>query len=281
MKAHAVSRAEELLREVEDSEYLEANTVVLNAVMATWVKSKNPAAVERTEEVLRQMEMSTNAQPDLISYNTHLHALSMHSSPKRPDLAHSAEDLLRKMEEGSDSGKIAFRPNVFSYNLVIEGICRVQESTAAVRSARLLRQLIKRDDVDPDTFSFNQVLTAFSKSSTEGSATTAEELLRYMDEAYKTGVHRYAKPDSSSFASVIAAYTRSGDKGAAEHAERLLDEMKRRAANGEEHLKPTRICYNSLVDCWAKSGEGTFGARKAEALLQEMQEMFDAGDSDV
>jgi hypothetical protein len=28
-----------------------------------------------------------------------------------------------------------------------------------------------------------------------------------------------------------------------------------------------------VIDCWAKSGEGTLGARKAESLLQEMQEL--------
>jgi hypothetical protein len=35
-----------ILREIEDDAELEPNTVVLNAVMSAWVKSKNPAAVE-------------------------------------------------------------------------------------------------------------------------------------------------------------------------------------------------------------------------------------------
>ena len=32
---------------------------------------------------------------------------------------------------------------------------------------------------------------------------------------------------------------------------------------------------------WAKSGKGTFGARKAEALLKEMDEMCASGDSSI
>jgi len=281
MKVHAVSRAEELLREIEDSDHLETNTVVLNAIMSAWVKSRNPAAVDRTEEILRQMEASEDVKPDLISYNTYLHALSMHASLKRPALAQRADALLRQMEDGYDSGSLPFGPNVFSYNLVIEAFCRVSDSSTAMQTARLLRQLVKRDGVEPDSFSFNQVLAALSKSQNKGSANTAEELLRYMDESFKTGVHPNARPDAVSFASVITAYTRSGHEGCAEQAERLLEEMKVRSANGETHLIPTTICYNALIDCWAKSGAGTFAARKAEALLQEMREMFDAGENNI
>lgn len=278
MKAHAVSRAEELLREIEASDSLEPNTVVLNSLMSAWVKSRNPAAVERTEEILRQMEASENVKPDLISYNTHLHALSMHASPKRPALALRADALLQQMEEGCDSGRLPFGPNLFSYNLVIDAFYRVGDSSTAVHTARLLRKLVKRNGVEPDSFSFNQVLAALAKSHEEGSAKTAEKLLRCMDESYKKGIHPNARPDAVSFSSVIAAYSRSGQKGCAEEAERLLEEMKMRSANGETYLVPSTVCYNSVIDCWARSGAGTLAARKAEALLQEMREMFDAGE---
>ena len=279
MKAHAVSRAEELLREIEAADHLEANTVVLNSIMSAWVKARNPAALERTEEILRQMEASENVKPDLISYNTYLHALSMHASPKRPTLAQRADQLLQQMEEGYDSGRLPFGPNIFSYNLVIDAFCRVGDSTTAMQTARLLRKVVKRDGVEPDSFSFNQVLAALAKSQSEGATKTAEELLRYMDESYRTGVHPDARPDAVSFASVITAYARSGQKGSADEAERLLEEMKERANKGESHLTPTTICYNAVIDCWARSGAGTLAARKAEALLREMREMFDAGEN--
>jgi hypothetical protein len=281
MKSHAVRRVEELLREVEDSDALETNTVILNAVMSAWVKSKNPAAVGRTEEILRQMEASTHAKPDLISYNTHLHALAMHASAARPGLAARAEELLQNLERGYENGEVPFRPNLFTYNLAIEAVCRIQDATSEVRSACLLKQLIKREDIEPDTFSFNQILNVLSKSSREGSAAQAESLLRYMDGACDAGVHENARPNAASYASVIAAYALQGTREAAERCDFLLTEMKRRAAGGETSLKPAAAAYNSAIDCWARSGEGTFGARKAEALLQEMLEMFDAGNVDV
>jgi hypothetical protein len=278
MQSHAAIRAEELLLEIDTYDNIEANTVVLNAVMSAWVKSKDPVAVNRTEEILRRMEASETAPPDLISYNTYLHALSMHSNLRRPELSQRAEALLKTMEEGHDRNLLPFGPNVFSYNLVIDAYCRAPDSCTANKVSRLLRRLVQRDGVEPDTFSFNSVLAALSKSSVENAAATAEELLRYMDESHKAGMHPNAIPDSLSFSSVITAYTRSGKRGIVEKCQTLLDEMKYRYANGEPQLKPDRQVYNSLIDCWARSGEGTYGARKAEALLQEMQLLYERGD---
>jgi hypothetical protein len=283
MRAHAVSRAEELLREIEDDDVLEPNTVVLNAVMSAWVKSKNPAAVDRTEEILRQMEASTSCpKPDLISYNTHLHALSMHA--KIPGNAQRADELLRQMEERCEDagGALGFAlapPNLFSYNLVIDAWLRSSEPNAAMRAAEVLRKLVKRDNVDPDTFSFNQVLSALSRSSIKGATRMAEELLVYMEDAHESGVHPNAKPDIASYTSVIVAHSRGGQEGAAERAQVILNQIKARYESGAEIMRPNRVCYNALIDCWAKSGEGTLGARKAEALLQEMQSMYEAGDA--
>jgi hypothetical protein len=47
-------------------------------------------------------------------------------------------------------------------------------------------------------------------------------------------------------------------------------------------MKPNRFMYNSLIDAWAKSGRGTLGARKAEALLKEMDEICaSSGDASI
>jgi len=284
MRSHAVARVEELLQQIKDRDLLgqvngvaatPSYTVCLNAVMSAWVKSRNPKAVERTEELLREMEADGANRPDLISYNTHLHALSMHSD-KRSEYADRAECILIRLEAMIDSGDVGFGPNLFSYNLVIDAFCRANQS---MRAAGILKKLIKR--AQPDTFSFNQVLTSLSRSSVKDAPRIAEELLVYMEAAYKSGVHPRARPDVFSYAAVIFAESRSGDPAAAERAQALLNLMKKRATAGEKHLKPNRYCYNAVIAAWGTSGKGTFGARKAEALLQEMQELLEAGDKSV
>ena len=276
MRAHAVERAEDLLRQLEDHPELEPNTVVLNAVMSTWVKSRSPGACKRIQELVQEMEQSSEPtiRPDLISYNTYLHALTLQS--KKPGFAQKADELLQKMENQYESGACSFGPNLFSYNLLIEAWSKSPSPDAAMRAAHVLRKLAKvqRPGVEPDTFSFNQVLAALSHSPMKGAAKMAEQLLWYMDKAYKNGIHSNSKPDAISFSSVIQAYARSGEAGAAVKAERLLQHMKERYyGHNETDAKPNRKVYNSIIHCWARSGEGTLGARKAEALMQEMQEL--------
>ena len=117
MRAHAVERAEELLRQIENDPGLEPNTIVLNAVMSTWVKSRSPGASNRTGELLMEMEKSLepSTKPDLITYNTHLHALALQA--KKHGMAQKADALLSKMERLNDDDEVSFSPNLFSYNL--------------------------------------------------------------------------------------------------------------------------------------------------------------------
>jgi len=279
MKSHAVARAEELLRDIEETPGLEPNTIVLNSVMSTWVKSRNPGAANRTAELLEHMEQSRNCPPDLFSYNTHLHALSLHS--KRPGYAKRANDLLLSLEQRADAGETHLRPNLFSYNLVIDAWSKSDDYNAAWNAVKVLRTLIGKERPRPDTFSFNQVLSALSRSSRPGAAQLAEKLLQYMVDGYRLKLHKNARPDVVGYTSVIVALARSGEVDAAERAENLLLQMKESCGAGERNLKPTRFAYNALIDCWAKSRRGTYAARKAEALLQEMEELCAAGDTSV
>jgi hypothetical protein len=288
MQSHAVARAERLLRAIEETPHLEPNTIVLNTVMSTWVKSKNPQAANRTGEMLEYMESSKYAPADLISYNTHLHALSIHADRRLGD-AQRATDLLTSLEDRYRRGLIPFRPNLFSYNIVLDAWARSMDYDAAWSAVKVLRNLIDYDKYNsntgnkpglqqqrpqPDTYSFNQVLTALSRSTKPGAAHLAEQLLTYMDVAYKIRSLKNVKADVVSYTLVIIALARSGEPDAAEKGERLFDRLKQEYhSSGKTYMKPNRFVYNSLIDAWAKSGKGTLGARKAEALLKEMDEI--------
>ena len=281
MRAHAVARAEELLRCIEETPGIEPNTVVINSVMSTWVKSKIPAAVNRTAELLEEMKELDSAQPDLISYNTHIHALAVHG--KRPGYAQRANDMLAELEEMSKNKKHRIRPNLFSYNTVIDAWSKSLEYDAAWKAVKVLRRLFDEDidSPNPDYFSFNQVLSALSKSTKPGAALLAERLLTYMEDAHRMQIYDNARPDVISYTAVIVALARCDDEDAPDRAELLFNRMKDRYASGEQWMKPNRRCYNALIDAWAKSGKGTFAARKAEALLTEMTDLFEQGDDTV
>jgi Pentatricopeptide repeat domain len=266
MRSHAVARAEELLRIIEETPNLEPNTVVLNTIMSTWVKSMNPAAVNRTAELLEYMESSEHAPPDLISYNTHLHALATHAR-SRPGCGQRASELLESIEEKSQKGQLSFRANLFTYNCVIDAWCKSPDDNSAWSAVDVLMKLVHNDrGPKPDSYSFNQALTALSRCNKPGSTRLAEQLLDYMENAYNIY-------DIMSYASVITGLARSGESDAAERGERLLERVKDHYSSGKTYMRPNNVLYNAVIDLWAKSGKGTYGARKAEALLREMDQL--------
>jgi hypothetical protein len=165
---------------------------------------------------------------------------------------------------------------LFSYNLAIDAWSKANEYDAAWNAVKILRNLIDGHGPQPDNFSFNQALSALSRSSRPGAAQLAERLFQYMIEAYRLRLHKNARPDVVGCTSVIVALTRSGETDGPERAETLLYQLKAARAVGEHYLKPTRAVYNALIDCWAKSGRGTYAARRAEALLQEMEASDDS-----
>jgi Pentatricopeptide repeat domain/PPR repeat len=300
MKTHAAERAEALVSNMQQRG-LRPNTVVWNSIMSAWVKSKNPDAVRRTDEMLRMLEANAAAgldddcRPDVISYNTHLHALSSLASPTN-DYARRADALLARMEGGMHQGAAAassVEPNSFSYNIVIDAYARSNRGMAAAHTLRRLIQQ-RQNGLEPDTFSFNRVMAALTQdanaTTTAGTTATAaspssyastmldmaEKLLWYMDETFASGVHSRARPDVTSFATVLHAHAK---QGSAERAQHILNTMKERSASYRGGgtvgtvgtVRPNRYCYNAVISAWAASGQGLVAARKAETLLEEMQ----------
>ena len=134
----------------------------------------------------------------------------------------------------------------YASNSVIEAWSKSSSPDAATKAANVLRRLANTPGVEPDSFSFNQVLAALGR---KGSAKMAEELLFYMDKTHRAGVHRNTKPESESYVHVIQAHTRSGQPGAAVKAERLLRRMKELYfEHDEKHVKPNRNVYNAVSD---------------------------------
>jgi hypothetical protein len=202
-----------------------------------------------------------------------LHAVALHGGGKGN--ARRAEEMLDFLEAQADGD---MQPNVFSYNCALEAWRKSGEKDAAVRAAIILQRLLKRRDMKPDTYSFNQVLLAISRSSLPHSAESAKKWLDFMDTSYSKGIYPRASPDLVSYLAVVSSYARSGISGAASRAEEVFRTLHEKYRRGRKDLKPNRYIYNAMIDCWAKSKKGTLGARKAEALLQEMERQHKAGD---
>ena len=246
---HSAIMAENILMRMESmaektkNEQIRPNSVTYNAVLAAWCKSGSNEAAEKATHIFDRMEFqhlsgNPKAAPDRRSFNTLIHTLTKTGKSKFLTLA---EKVLDRMEAYEAQGDKNLAPNLFSYNVIIEGWGKVKGKNC-LNGQRVLRKLLlaqkNRDDLEPDSYSFNNIIFALSKSGQKGAELQIESLLRFMEREYESG-RISVSPDIFAYSSAIHAWSRSGQKSAGARAVDILNELELRYNNGEEHLKPT------------------------------------------
>jgi pentatricopeptide repeat protein len=115
---------------------------------------------------------------------------------------------------------------------------------------------------DYDTLSFNLVLKSWARQRSSKAARRADSLLQILLSLDR----RHVQADAYSYSAVLNAYAKSnGGKPAAQRAEQLLHQM-------EVSMKVTSdICYNSIMEAWALSGEEDAG-RRAQFWLTKLED---------
>lgn len=238
-RGYGANRAEEILNRMIEAG-CEPNTVTFNAVLKAWCRSAEMDASERALDIFKRMEMehangNRNVKTDRITFNTLIHTLA--KSGKSEHLQR-AEELLEIMERSKDE---RVSPNSFSYNTIIEGWSKVRDGNGAHKAYTTLQKLLAAEKsgkgIHADSFSFNNVIFALSRSGLKSSALRAEGLLQFMDKEHKSGNTRI-KPDVFGYSATIHAWASSGDKDAGIRAEALLELMEQKSMSGEYNLKP-------------------------------------------
>ncbi len=245
-------------------------TSFYNIVLKSWCRSNDRSAPRNALLIFDRMKNSFHenslrfhsiAKPDRTTFNTVLHILSKHGTPES---LQKAEDILDEMEMYEAKGFLSWAPNLFSYNIIIEGYSDnrnyargLKSSDSALRAYYILQKILvaqKKQESDtpnfkeniwkrgqalaPDTFSFNRVIFALSKSRIPRSPVLIEELLLYMERQYHDKGNMNLRPDLYSYSSAIAAWARSNEQDAGEKAEALLTKMQELHAKGDKKLRP-------------------------------------------
>ena len=244
------------------------NIVTYNACLKTLSRSGEKDAPKKALDLLEKIENEQlhgdqAVKIDRISYNTALHTMAKSGSPKA---LLDAERVLEKMEKNPDK---SLQPNLFSYNTIIEGYSKLRNGDS-YRAYIILQKLLEAQNsgrnIHADSFSFNNVIFALSRSRLKSAAARSEELLKYMEREYKNGNSRL-KTDVFGYSACIHAWlvvlqiicfnvilfristhlfdyfiqinrANSGAEDAGFRAERILDQLEQRAKNGETNLKP-------------------------------------------
>jgi pentatricopeptide repeat protein len=159
---------------------------------------------------------------------------------------------------------VAFDIVIVAMNTVLHCWTKCKSEDAAARAHAMLtnmRDLSHAGDVDfaPDRISYNTVINAWAKAGKEYHAIA---LLEEMNHEHARGKMEL-KPDRTTYATVLSSFLHSKSVDSARQAEEFLNQMPTLG------VQPDVICYNIVLECYAKSDDPK-AAERAEALLQEM-----------
>ena len=190
-------------------------------------------------------------RPNNYHFNNMITALTNRNSQGkvRSGSGRVAFQILNKMKTLYEGGNVNVRPDLITYNAVLNAIAKEENATGVrrvnediiERAETLLKRMENGDEgehIIPDVFSYNAVLTAFMNSSVHDAATKAKKMLENM-------VERDVQPDLVSYTICINTLSKSKVPWAAQSAHDLLNLLEENYENGCEALKPDVTCYNS------------------------------------
>ena len=134
-------------------------------------------------------------------------------------------------------------------------------------------------DVEPDTLSFNIVIHAWSRRREPFAANRAEAILARMQELYEAG-NTDVKP--TPFVSILPYLLgqKVGIRLQRSKPRRSFSACKSFTKQAIPDVKPDTISFNAVLSAWANSRDPS-AAKRTEAILEYMQELYDAGNVDV
>lgn len=129
------------------------------------------------------------------------------------------------------------------------------------------------EDVRPNSFNYNSVISALANSQDVGAASRAEKILERMESLHRTTGGESVKPRTATYNAIIDAWAKSGEVDAADRAELLLGHMMELYETGHNlDAKPNVRSFNSVLNAWAKSGH-PMAPNRAGEVLEQMEDL--------
>ncbi len=245
------------------------------AVLSTYQRMDTPAATQRADEIVRHMEElheqgELDDHPDIVHY-TILCAAWARSNQYRA--APRIIEILSTLKEKHRAGVPNVKPNTRTYNACLDALCRAGDTDKAEQLLYHMLALARNGDTDaqPDSFSFNCVISGFTRSNKREAGRRAESLLdRFLEfsEEFPS-----VRPDTRSFTHIIAHYARAKKMPDAPYrAEYVLNQLISLFRSGQMNLSPNVYAFTTVMDSYAMHNHPDAG-EYAERLLCNMQKL--------
>ena len=245
----AAPRSEEILDtmqaayEEEGDVSIKPDISAFNAVLLAYAESKQVDAPQQSMRVFQKMydwnkQGKTDVVPNKESYAAILKAYVKAGGQEAPALVYK---MILHMEKLSQEGFPAVKPDYLCHNVylkaLLDAITRgtVPGPQGAHRAEGYLHQMMasESEDAKPDAWSFNIVISAWSRSGAWEMTERAEGLLGQLKHYHEvSGGSEKTRPNTNTYNCLIACYSRSTLRDKAQRAHMVLDRMKSLVENG-------------------------------------------------
>lgn len=289
----AAQRAEEILDTLQQC-YTEGGRAEMkpeieafNLVLLAYARSGLNDAPQQALRVLGKLHDwytsgATDIAPNKESYATVLRA---YAKTGKPDAPEHVQRLLEHLERLADEeGYECVRPDYMCHGAYISALIDsmdrdfITPQEAATRADVYLHQLMASpyEEAKPDSWIFNLVLAAWSKSYTEDMVDRADQLMKLFEIYHEwSGRSEKTRPNTVSYNFLLAAYSRSSWPNQGEKAHAILQRMQQLVQSGNNTAaRPDAVTYNTVMSAYAKSRSKT-APYDVEELLREMHHLYE------
>eukprot|EP00584_Thalassiosira_punctigera_P016355 CAMPEP_0172576154 /NCGR_PEP_ID=MMETSP1067-20121228/137578_1 /TAXON_ID=265564 ORGANISM="Thalassiosira punctigera, Strain Tpunct2005C2" /NCGR_SAMPLE_ID=MMETSP1067 /ASSEMBLY_ACC=CAM_ASM_000444 /LENGTH=1179 /DNA_ID=CAMNT_0013368817 /DNA_START=1300 /DNA_END=4836 /DNA_ORIENTATION=- len=215
----AVACAKEVVRKVEELEYVSPNSILYNSLIDCIVKSGQNDSASQAEDILVRMEhMHRSGNPD-VRPNSYAYSMVLTSCArsKEPGAAERAERLLLNMESLYADGLSDVVANSRCYSAAMTAWARSSSPDAIERTLALIDRMEQNGrnctpHGKPNAHCYNACIHAIAKSQQPGKAKRCGEVLERMIAARNSGFHESA-PSLITYSTIInaCAYTHGSE----------------------------------------------------------------------
>jgi hypothetical protein len=257
-----------------------------NGVLLAYASSRGKGSPKEAMRVLHKLhdlrnEGRTDIIPNTDSYSMILRAFATSEGLNAPALV---LQMLRNMEQFSIKYP-AVKPDCKCHNVYLNSLLSLMtieggnNTNVAQQMENYLQEMITSSDKDvwPNIWSWNMVISAWSKSgSPHTMAERGEALLAQLEKYHEACGHSPdTEPTTHTYNCLIACYGRSNLPDKAERAQAILDRMKDLYLNhGKLNQRPDTVTYNSVMNSYGKSRDKD-APQKVERLLLELYATYE------
>jgi len=243
-------------------------TLLVNAWAETEARLRSGKGAERAEQILedmtkRYLERGEDVMPNTLTFTACIKAWS--KSFHNPQYAVRAQGVFDKMADlYRETKNDEIKPNAWSANTLISAWANSRDSDSAERAEAVLERI--KEFCQPDVYTYNSVIDAYAKKNdTKKALAVFEEL-----ESSPT-----LQPDIVSYNTMLGAWSK--DKWNRGETQALLDRM---IADGV--VKPDRVSYSCVITaCAYNKNPSQNNALVVSKLLQRMLQEYREGNDRV